>query len=255
MERWLWWMFGALVMAFMLSPLVLVILFSFGESPVASFPMGGLTLRWYEKLFANPDFWVALNNSLIISLAVGAVSLVVGTLAATAIARLGARKAAYFLTILSLPVMLPPLITALALLSSYSALDVDLDIHTVVPGQVIYIQPFVLLLVYARMASFDRTVIDAARDLGASPLQTFFLITLPIIQPTVVGAALIAMALSLDEFIITYYTIGGGLTLPTMVWGMLRTSVKPDANALASLILLGTVGATALALRLTSYRS
>lgn len=252
--RVVWWTFSAAVVVFLLSPLLLVVLFSFGQSPVASFPMGGLTLAWYEKLFANPDFWVALKNSLIVGFAVGAVSLITGTLGAMAMIRLEAKTAAKLLTLLILPVMLPPLVIALALLSSYSALDLDLDIHTVIPAQVVYIQPFVLLLVYARMSMFDHTVIDAARDLGASPLQAFLHVTLPIIQPTVVGAALIAMALSLDEFIITFYTIGGGLTLPTMVWGMLRTSVKPDANALATLILLGTLGATALALRLTRYR-
>jgi len=146
-------------------------------------------------------------------------------------------------------------VLGLALLSGYSALDWGLGLLTVVPAQVVFVQPFVLLVIYARMARFDYAVIDSARDLGASPLQVFFTVTLPIISPTVIGAALIAMALSLDEFIITYYTIGGGLTLPTMVWAMLRTSLDPDINALATLILLFTLGLTAFALRVLRYRS
>jgi spermidine/putrescine transport system permease protein len=109
-------------------------------------------------------------------------------------------------------------------------------------------------VIYARMADFDRTLLDSARDLGASPLKAFFTVTLPIISPTVIGAALIAMALSLDEFIITYYTIGGGLTLPTLIWGLLRRSLDPSVNALATLILVGTVGATVMAIRATRYR-
>jgi spermidine/putrescine transport system permease protein len=151
--------------------------------------------------------------------------------------------------------MMPPLVLGLALLSAYSVFHLPLGLSTVVPGQVVYIQPFVILVVYARMADFDVKLLDSARDLGASPVQAFLTVTLPIIRPTVVGAALIAMAISLDEFIITYYTIGGGLTLPTLIWGMLRRAVDPSINALATLILLATVGATVLAIRATRYRS
>ncbi len=129
-----------------------------------------------------------------------------------------------------------------------------LGLLTVIPGQLVFIQPFVILIVYARMATFDYAVVDSARDLGASPARAFFTVTLPIIRPTIIGAALIAMALSLDEFIITYFTIGGDLTLPTMVWAMLRTSLDPDINALATLIIAVTVGSTAIAVRLTRYR-
>jgi spermidine/putrescine transport system permease protein len=104
------------------------------------------------------------------------------------------------------------------------------------------------------MAAFDYAVVDSARDLGASPLRAFLTVTLPIVRPTLIGAAMIGTALSLDEFIITYYTIGGGLTLPTLVWGMLRTSLDPDINALATIIIAVTVGSTMIALRLTRYR-
>jgi spermidine/putrescine transport system permease protein len=252
--RTIWGAFGAATVVFMLSPLVLLVLFSFGRNDLASFPMRGLTLDWYRVLFANQDFWVALQNSAVVSLAVGAISVLVGMLAAFAFARLKRQQAGPMLALLTLPLMMPPLVLGLALFSAYSAVGLSLGVGTVVPAQVTFIQPFVILVVYARMVDFDVTVLDSARDLGASPLKAFFTVTLPIIRPTVIGAALIAMALSLDEFIITYYTIGGGLTLPTLVWGLLRRSLDPSINALATLILLATVGSTILAIRATRYR-
>lgn len=255
LSRFAWILFGGATVVFMLSPLLLLVLFSFGRNELASFPLRGLTIDWYARLFANDDFREALGNSAIVSLSVGAVSVVVGLLSALAIAPMSRRRAAPLLAVATVPLMMPPLVLGLALLSAYSVFHLPLGLSTVVPGQVVYIQPFVILVVYARMADFDARLLDSARDLGASPLQAFLTVTLPIIRPTVIGAALIAMAISLDEFIITYYTIGGGLTLPTLIWGMLRRAVDPSINALATLILLATVGATVLAIRATRYRS
>jgi spermidine/putrescine transport system permease protein len=124
----------------------------------------------------------------------------------------------------------------------------------VILAHLLFTQPFVILVVYARMATFDYSVIDSARDLGATPLQAFFTITLPIIRPVVIGAALIAAALSLDDFIITFFNIGSGNTLPTFIWGMIRTALKPTVNAIGTLLLLLTVGSTLIALWLTRYR-
>lgn len=250
----LWLVFTFFTVVFLLAPLVLVILFSFGHNEHSTFPMGGLTLSWYATLLGNDDFWVALRNSAIVGLTVSVFSVVIGTLGALALARLRERFSAPTLAILALPLMLPPLVLGLALLSGYSALGLELSLATVIPAQIVFIQPFALLVIYARMATFNYAVIDSARDLGASPATIFFTITLPIIRPTMIGAALIALALSLDEFIITYYTIGGGLTLPTLVWAMLRTSLDPDINALATLILSATLGSTALAIYLVRYR-
>ena len=253
-SRMVWILFGTITVLFMLLPMVLLVLFSFGENELASFPLRGLTFDWYTALFAKADFWVALENSAYLSVSVGVTSVLVGMLAAFAFARLERRHAGPAIAAMAVPLMMPPLVLALALFSAYSALDLSLGLSTVLPGQVVFIQPFVILVIYARMADFDRTLLDSARDLGASPLKAFFTVTLPIISPTVIGGALIAMALSLDEFIITYYTIGGGLTLPTLIWGLLRRSLDPSVNALATLILVGTVGATVLAIRATRYR-
>lgn len=252
--RAVWTLFGLLSVGFMLSPLVLVALFSFGRNSNAALPMKGLTLGWYDTLFANSDFWVALGNSAIITGAVGVSAVVLGTLAAFALIHLSPRRAGLILAGLTLPLMMPPLVLALALLNGYAGLGVRMGLATVVPGQIVFIQPFVVLVVYARLRTFDRAVLDSARDLGASPWTAFRTVTLPIIAPTLIGAALIAMALSLDEFIITYYTIGGGLTMPTMIWGMLRQSLDPSINALATIVLAGTIAATLVGLRVLRYR-
>ncbi|MGH8432095.1 MAG: ABC transporter permease, partial [Solimonas sp.] len=114
--------------------------------------------------------------------------------------------------------------------------------------------PFVILIVAARLRDFDYTVLDSARDLGASPLITFLTVTFPIIRPTLLGAALMSMALSLDDFVITFFMLGGGNTLPTLVWGMLRTGLDPSINALGTLILAFTLGTSAIALWLTRFR-
>lgn len=249
-----WSVFGVIVLGFLVSPLVIVVLFSFGENRLATLPMGGFTLDWYRALFDNPNFWTALKNSLVVTGVTGVVSTVTGTLAAMALATMRPRRATATMMLLSFPVMMPPLVLALALATSFSGLGLAMGLHTVIPSHLVFTQPFVILIVYAQMERFDFAVLDSARDLGASPLHGFFTITLPIIRPTLIGAALIAMSVSLDDFVITFFTIGNGMTLPTLVWGMLRTSLDPSINALGTLILLATIGSSVIALSLTRYR-
>ncbi|MBL8584738.1 MAG: ABC transporter permease [Rhizobiaceae bacterium] len=249
-----WGAFGIVVMAFLLSPLVIVVVFSFGQNRLATFPFGGFTLEWYRALFDNANFWTALKNSLVVTGVTGVISTITGTLAAMALASMRPGRASAAMMMLSLPVMIPPLVLALALATSFSGLGLTLGLHTVIPSHLVFTQPFVILIVYAQMERFDFSVLDSARDLGASPLLSFFTITLPIIRPTLIGAALIAMSVSLDDFVITFFTIGNGMTLPTLVWGMLRTSLDPSINALGTLILVATIGSSVIALSLTRYR-
>lgn len=244
---------GAFVF-FLLSPLLLVVLFSFTDRGISAFPITGLSIQWWVAMIEHRQFASALTNSLIISGAVALISATVGTMAAMGLARLPPRQANIGIAALCLPLMLPPLVLAVALLSAYVAAGMKLGLLTVILAHLLFTQPFVILVVYARMVSFDRTVVESARDLGASPLKAFFTVTLPIIRPTVIGAALIAAALSLDDFIITFFNIGGGNTLPTFVWGFIRTGLRPTVNAIGTTILVMTVGATIVALWLTRYR-
>jgi spermidine/putrescine transport system permease protein len=250
-----WQAFALLAAAFMGAPLVLVVLFSFNQSALTSLPLTGFTLDWYRKLFSLGAFWPALWNSLIVAGFVAILSVAIGTMAALALARMAQRRAGVLIGIISVPMMLPALILGVAMMSYFVRLvDLPLGLPTVIIGHLVIAQPFVILIVFSRMANFDWAVVDSARDLGASPLRAFFTVTLPIIRPTIVGAALIALSISLDDFVITFFTIGGGNTLPTLVWGMVRTSLDPTINAIATLLILLSVGSTFIALRVSSYR-
>jgi spermidine/putrescine transport system permease protein len=251
----IWSLFGAAVVIFMLAPLVLLVLFSFGRNALTAFPMGGVTLDWYRKLLANNTFWGAAENSAIIALCVGILSTVIGTMAALRLSRASERMSAPMLLQLRAPIMLPALFIGVALMSFLRlVLDVRLGLPTVILGHLVITQPFVILIVHARMVGFDHALVESARDLGASPLQAFFTVTLPIVRATIVGAALIAVAVSLDDFIITFFTIGSGNTIPTLVWSMVRTSLDPSINASATILIALTLGITVLALHFSRYR-
>ncbi len=251
----LWQVFAATAILFMLSPLVLLIAFCFNESALLSFPFTGLTFDWIQRLFAQPQFWNAFWHSVIVTLSVGIISTIIGTMAALALTYMSAVFSSAFMSMLALPIMVPPLMLGVLLLSFFTSwLDMRLGLHTVILSHLVFTQPFVIMIVYARMASFDLAIIRSARDLGASPAQTFFTVTLPIVRSSVIGAALIAMALSLDDFLVTFFTIGGGSTLPIYLWGMLRKGVDPTINVAAVIMLLLSIGISVIGLRITKYR-
>lgn len=249
-----WRIVAAIFVFVLLSPLVLVILFAFTNRPLANFPIEELSLHWWSEMVEHRQFATAFWNSLIVGGLVGVISAVVGTAAALGLARMPPRRAGIGIAILSLPLMMPPLVLAVALLTAFVSVDMTLSLGTVVLSHLLFTQPFVILVVYARMTSFDWRVVDSARDLGASPFKAFLTVTLPIIQPTIIGAALFAVALSIDDFVITLFTIGDGNTLPIFVWGMMRTGLKPTVNAIGTLIILMSIGLTLIALWLTKYR-
>jgi spermidine/putrescine transport system permease protein len=250
-----WIAFLAVCLLFMLGPIALVILFSFGSNALIGFPMGALTLDWYAGLLADIAFRDALVNSLVVALSAAILSSLTGTLAAFALLRVAPRLAQTVLSLVALPVLLPPLVVAIAIVVLFvRGIGVGLGLPVVVLGHVLVTQPFVILILMARLASFDHAAVESARDLGATPWQAFRLVTLPQIGPALVGAALVAAAISLDDFIIASFTIGGGNTVSTFVWGKLRTTLDPSINAIATVLLALTLSASALALRLTRYR-
>ena len=255
LNRATWYAFAGLAVAFMLSPLVILVLFCFSESALLSFPITGLTFHWFETLFARAQFWGALENSLIVTGTVGIVSTVVGTMAAMGLARMRLRVSSLVMAVLTVPIMVPPLMLGIVFLSYFATWwEIRLGLHSVILAHLVFTQPFVILIVNARMAGFDFAALDSAQDLGASKLHAFFTITLPIIRPSILGAALIAMALSLDDFLVTFFTIGGGNTLPIFMWGMLRKGVDPSINIVAVTLMVLSVGVSLIGLRVTRYR-
>jgi len=250
-----WRLLLALMLAFMLAPIALVVLFSVGSNALIGFPMGGLTLDWYRGLATDAGFRAAVRTSLGVAGATAVLATLTGTLAALALVRLSPRASALALGALSIPVLLPPLVVAIAIVVFVvRGLGLPLGLPVVIGGHVLVTQPFVILIVMARLARFDHAAVEAARDLGATPLQAFRLVTLPQISSALVGAGLIAAAISLDDFVIASFTLGGGNTVSTFVWGMMRTTLDPSINAVATLLLALTVAASALALRLSRYR-
>ncbi len=249
-----WRAWGGIVFLFLLTPLVLVILFSFANSAVTNFPMKGMSFKWYGELFENPYFWDAFYNSLTVSSSVGIISTVCGTMAALALVRMRPQIAMPTMFALAAPIMVPPLVVGLALMVFYVGVGMKLSVFTVILSHLVFTQPFVILIVHARMIGFDYATVESARDLGASPLRAFFTVTLPIVRPSIIGAAFIAMALSLDDFIITFFTISGGNTLPTFIWGMIRTQTDPTINAIATMLIGLTITSSLIAMWVTKYR-
>lgn len=242
------------MVAVLLSPLVLVVLFAFSSKAVSNFPIPGLSLRWWREMAESGTFWSSLGNSLLIGGCVALAAAVVGTMAALGFLAMPRRRAAAIIAVLSLPLMLPPLFLGIMLLVWYLFIGLDLGLTTVILSHLVFTLPFVIIIVYARLQSFDMTAVDAARDLGASSLRAFWTVTLPIIQPVVVGAGLMAVALSIDDFVLSSFTIGGGNTLPIMVMSTLRTSVTPMTNAVGTLLIALSVTSALGALWLTRYR-
>jgi spermidine/putrescine transport system permease protein len=243
------------VLLFLLGPLVLVVIVSFSANPLISLPLRGPTLDWYRRLAADPEFWSALRNSLVIAATTASLATITGTAAALGLARAAAGQRTAMLVATALPVMLPPLVLAVALVVFFArVLALPLSPATTIAAHLVITQPFVLLVVLARLASFDHACVDAARDLGASPWTAFRRVTLPNIRAALIGAWLIAAAVSLDDFILTVFTIGRGNTLATFVWGRMKTTLDPSINAIATILLVLTVGATLIALRLTRWR-
>lgn len=246
---------GFVIGFFMIAPLLVMLLFAFSSSSLLKLPIEGLTLHWFAALAGTQGFMPSLLNSLMIALTVGFLSTVIGTLAAFGMTAGRRRLQRFSMPLLVLPLLVPPLVLGIVFLSYFSGLGLRLGLHTTIIAQTVTLQPIVILILASRLSAFDCAAVDSARDLGASSWRTFIDITFPMIRPTILGAALIVMALSLDDFIITFFTIGGENTLPTLLWGMMRKGVDPRMNACAFILVSFTLLLGGLALRLTRTRN
>ncbi len=247
-------LFVGLVLAFLFTPVVVVVLFSFNAAASTSLPLEALSFRWYEAAFSNPLFRDALRNSVYVASITALTVAVIGANASFALTRRPSRLLNLFSSFVVTPLVVPGLFLGVALLVFYDRVDFRRSLTTVIIGHVLITLPFVVLIVNARLMRLDRSIEEAARDLGATPFQTFRKIIFPLVRPALLGSILIAVAWSFDEFIVTFFTIGGEITLPIMIWGMLRRGIDPSVNAIASVILVTTTLATVVAARLLSAR-
>lgn len=234
--------YGILIYLFLYVPVILLAAFSFNQSKAGTLPFTGLTLHWYQDLFRDYLVIDAFKNSLLVAGATAVLATAIGTSAAFPLVRSQFRLKETLRVVFLLPMMLPGLLIGVALLIFFSSLlGVSLSLWTVIAGHVVLTTPFVILVVTARLLDFDQRLEWAAADLGANPAQTFRLITLPIIMPGVIAGALFAFTLSLDEFVVTLFTIGSQSTLPMYIFSQVKFGVTPKVNALATLLLLGSI--------------
>jgi ABC-type spermidine/putrescine transport system permease subunit II len=234
--------YGALVYLFLFAPIILLVLFSFNANRFGTFPFTGWTTAWYGQVFGDYQIRDALTTTLKISAEVTLISTVVGTAAAFPLVRSRLPFRSGIRIGMTLPIMIPGLLIGVSLLVLFtSVLKWQLSPQTAVIGQSVYTTPFVLLLVAARLQGFDPALERAASDLGANTARRLVYVVLPLIMPAVFAGALFAFTLSLDEFIITLFLIGGHNTLPIYIYTQVKFGITPEVNALASLLLAASL--------------
>lgn len=235
--------YTVLVYGFMFLPVAVVVLLSFNASQFGSFPMTGLSLRWFEALWSNDAIVRAFRTSITLGLLTAVVSTTLGVLASLALVRYSIPGRNLITTLLIAPILVPEVVLAVALLLFLNFLNIGKSFTLLLMGHVIFTLPFVILVVQARLISIRRDVEEAALSLGASPRQTFVSITLPLLMPAVAAGALFAFTISFDDITGTLFWKPGGVeTVPTQIFSMLRNSISPEINALGTVMILLTVG-------------
>ena len=244
-----------LVLAFLYIPIAVLIAFSFNSSRSSSWPMTGVSLEWYERLIANEDLLEALWNSLYVAAFATALTLVIGIPAALALDRFEFPGKSLFRKLVLLPIALPGIITGISMLIMFRMIGFNLSLETVILGHATALVSVVVTQVFARLQRLPRSYEEASADLGASGLQTFFLVTLPNIRTAIIGAALLSFTLSFDEIPVTFFLTGRDNTLPMYIWSTLRRGLTPEINAVGALIVVFSIVMITLAVVLTRDKS
>lgn len=239
---------GGALYAFLYAPLLVVVGYSFNASRLNA-EWVGFTLRWYRELFSDTELLAAAGNSLLVALVCSLLATFLGTLAALALWR---RRRPVLMALALGPVAVPEVLLGVSLLLAFVLLEVSLGLLSIALAHAVFSIGFVMVAVRTRLAGLDPALIEAARDLGAAPWQAFRRVTLPLILPGVLAGALMAFTLSLDDFVVSFFTAGADAsTLPLKLYAMLKTGVTPKVNAVSTLLLMLTISLIILAYRLT----
>lgn len=252
---WLTIAYALLVYLFLFAPIIIVTLMSFNSARYGSFPIEHLTLQWYRQLFQDGTIWSAVKNSVIVAASTVLLSVPLGTLAAFALSRYQFRFKPVFTAILLVPLILPGVIMGVSLLSFYNFFHITTSLFTVVLGHTALALPYTSLVISTRMQGFDLRLEEAAASLGAPYHRIFRKITLPLLAPGMIAAALFAWTISFDEIVITFF-IGSGVkqTLPLKIWSLLRFGISPTINAISAIILSLSLLLVILALVMTRQK-
>lgn len=235
-------------------PVLVLILYSFNAARYSA-AWTGFTVHWYQRLFERPEILRALRLSLTVATASTVLATTLGTLIALGLARRSFRGRRVVEGGLYLPIVTPEVVAGISLLTLFAAVRMPLGVGTVIIAHAAFCLPFVAVVVLARLRGMDRSLEEAALILGADEATAFRRVTLPLLAPGILAAALLAFTLSLDDFVITFFVAGpGATTLPVLVYSMVRRGVEPTINAVSALLVLVTTLAVTLAARLSPAR-
>ena len=238
-KKWKWSnLYLAIMILLMYFPLVMVVIFSFNESRLSA-NFTGFSLKWYETLANDRDLKEALFNSILLGVLSCGISAVIGTLGAVGMARVKYKTKGMMEYLSTIPIMIPEIILGMFFLVFFSMLNLPFGMTTLVIAHTTFCIPYIFMMVKARLVGIDKSLEEAARDLGAGPIRTFFDITMPLIAPAVLSGSLLAFAMSFDDVVISIFVNGPRLnTLPVKVYAQLKTGVTPEINALCTIILV-----------------
>ena len=230
-----------LITVLMYLPIVLVVIYSFNESKISSI-WGGFSLKWYESLFKDEDMFEALINSLILALSSGLLAAVIGTTAAVGFTKIQPKSKGFVEYLSMLPIMIPEIILGMVFMVFFELLGLPFGMLTLILAHTTFCIPYIYMLVKARLVGMDKSLAEAARDLGAGEGQVFWQITLPLLMTAILSGMLLSFAMSFDDVIISLFVTGVNVnTLPIKIYTQMKTGVTPQINALCTLMLAATI--------------
>lgn len=225
-----------LIFIFLYAPIVTLMVFSFNDSKLKG-KWAGFTLKWYKNLFTDPTILEALKNTLIVALIATVVATVLGTVAAIGINELRGLKKSMLLDVNYLPVLNPDIVTAVSLMGLFGFLHLRFGILTMTISHIVFCTPYVILSVLPKLGQMDKNTVEAALDLGATPSQVITKVIIPQIRPGIVTGALMAFTLSLDDFVVSYFNTGHGVSnLSITIYAMARKGINPSINAMSTIM-------------------
>ncbi len=232
---------AAISLLFIYVPLVILVVFSFNANDVTTFPLTSWTLNWYSSAFQNELLIQALFNSIKVAIGAIVVSQLIGVPIGLALSRWDFPGKRALRSFFVMPASLPAMILGIAILNMLNSANVRMGLTTIMISHGAFMSAIVLSNVFARMQLYPKSIDEAAMDLGATPIQTFCMVTLPNIRSTLVGSALLTFTMSFDDLGIAYFVGGRENTLPMYIWSVMRTGITPEINAIATCVVLVSI--------------
>lgn len=230
-----------LVYLFLYAPILVLMAYSFNESKTRG-KWTGFSFKWYGELLKNRDILEALRNTLTIAIVTTIVAVVLGTLAAVGLMEFSKKKKKILLAVNEIPVLNPDIVIAVGLMVLFTAFRINFGMSTLILSHIVFTTPYVILSILPKLKTMDRNLTEAAMDLGANPIQTLFLVVIPEIKQGIIAGAMMAFTLSIDDFVISFFTKGQGLnTVSTTVYSMARKGINPSINAMSTIMFTVTL--------------